>query len=84
MSKKQPTKPVIRTSAGLRDALFDTLDNLRTGKISPTSANATAKIAAAIVSTVEMELEVHRIMNRIPNGNAQALLEHSLPPLKLS
>lgn len=73
-------KPIIRSSAGLRDALFDELDNLRSGKTNATAANATAKLAATIVATVEMEMEVHRVMSKLPAlENAPAL-----PSLKLA
>lgn len=58
--------PVIRTSAGLRDALFDELDRMRTGKTNATNANAVARLAGGIVETVHMELEVHKQMSKIP------------------
>lgn len=56
---------VVRSSAGLRDALFDELDDLRSGKTNPTKANAVSKLAGSIIQTVEMELEVHRIMSKV-------------------
>jgi hypothetical protein len=58
--------PVVRTSAGLRDALFDELDRMRTGKTNATNANAIARLAGGIVETVTMELEVHKQLSRIP------------------
>ena len=73
---------VPRTSAGLRGALFDELDSLRGGKSNASKANATAKLALAIVSTVEMELEVHRQMNKLPKGGEQ--IPATLPPLALA
>lgn len=60
---KQPTpvaSPVSRSSAGLRDAIFDEIDAIRDGTGNPTRANAVAKLAAGIVETVRMELEVQR------------------------
>lgn len=59
-------QPVGRTSAGLRDALFDELDDLRNGRTNATNANATAKLAASIVATVEMEIEVHKMLSKQP------------------
>lgn len=50
--------PVVRTSAGLRDALFDALDGLRNGTTNAASANAVAKLADQVVQTVHMELAV--------------------------
>lgn len=56
---KGPT-PVSRTSSGLRDAIFDELDAIRSGTSNPTKANAVAKLAASIVETVRMEVEVEK------------------------
>ena len=39
-----PAPAVARTSAGLRNALFDELDGLRSGTTNATKANATAKL----------------------------------------
>jgi hypothetical protein len=50
----------VRTSAGLRDALFDELDNLRVGVSNPAKANAVAKVADQIIATVKMELDVQK------------------------
>jgi hypothetical protein len=50
----------VRTSAGLRDALFDELDSLRNGVSNPAKANAVAKVADQIISTVKMELDVQK------------------------
>jgi len=52
--------PVVRTSAGLRDALFDALDGLRSGQTSAATANAVAKLADQVVQTVHMELAVQK------------------------
>jgi hypothetical protein len=49
---------VRRTSAGLRDALFDEIDRLRKGEVDPKRVNAIARISAEIVNTVKMEIEV--------------------------
>ena len=51
---------ISRTSAGLRDAIFDEIDAIRKGDSNPTRANAVAKLAAGIVDTVRMDLEVQR------------------------
>lgn len=73
-------KPAVaRTSSGLREALFDELDQLRSGKTNATKANATAKLAMAIVGTVEMELEVRKTLNKMPKGEPDL----ALPSLSL-
>jgi hypothetical protein len=66
MTTKKPddvtngTPLVERTSAGLRSALFDELDALRSGSSNAAKANAVAKLASQVIDTVKMELEVHR------------------------
>lgn len=50
----------VRTSAGLRDALFDELDNLKNGVSNPAKANAIAKLSDQVIATVKMELDVQK------------------------
>lgn len=57
---EQTQNPVMRTSAGLRDLIFDEIDAIRNGSSNPTRANAVAKLATGIVETVRMEIEVQR------------------------
>ncbi len=66
----------VRTSAGLRDALFDELDSLRSGLSNPSKANAVAKVADQIIATVKMELDVQKhIAKYKPAGLAPQLGE---------
>ena len=53
---KQPT----RTSQGLRDILFDEIDELRTGAGDPVKSMAVANLAKQIVNTAKIELDFHR------------------------
>lgn len=62
--------PVSRTSAGLRDAIFDEIDAVRNGTSNPTRANAVAKLATGIVETVRMEIEVQRHFRNAPKSDA--------------
>lgn len=59
-TKSKELPAVSRTSAGLRDAIFDELDSIRNGTSNPTRANAVAKLAGSIVETVRMEIEVQK------------------------
>lgn len=59
-TETQVTTPIVRNSAGLRDAIFDEIDAIRMGKSNPTRANAVAKLATGVVETVRMEIEVQR------------------------
>lgn len=69
--EKAKLADVGRTSAGLRDAIFDELDALRNGESNPTRANAVAKLSASIVETVRMEIDAQKFaqqMKRAPSG----------------
>lgn len=73
--KMNGASPTIRTSSGLRDALFDELDALRNGSTNPAKANAVAKLADQVIATVKMELEVQRhIAKYKPDGAVPATL----------
>lgn len=78
---------VTRTSAGLRDAIFDEIDSIRNGTSNPTRANAVAKLATGIVETVRMELEVEKHLRsanrRAPNDTARGPLDKQFQPMSL-
>lgn len=73
--------PVARTSAGLRNALFDELDGIRAGTSNTARANAVAKLAGQLVETVRMELEVHRHLQKVPRDQPQETLAIPTVPL---
>lgn len=76
--------PVARTSAGLRDAIFDELDFIRNGTSNPTRANAVAKLAAGVVETVRMEIEVQKHQQSKLNQTKQVEVAEGLgTPLPL-
>jgi len=71
MAKTTAAMPTVsRTSAGLRDAIFDELDAIRNGTSNPTRANAVAKLAGSIVETVRMEVEVNKYARGVQIGTA--------------
>lgn len=80
MTEQVKLKPMVRTSAGLRDVLFDELEGLRDGTINATKANATAKIAGAIVDTVNMEMAAFKLMQKRTSPDE----DHRIPTLSLS
>ena len=49
-----------RTTQCLRDALFDELDELRSGKGDPVKAQAVAQLAKQIMNTARVEMEFVR------------------------
>lgn len=84
-AKPEVQSPVIRTSAGLRDAIFDELDAIRSGHSNPARANTVARLASSIVETVQMELEVQRHLKALPDQiNDNAPSGPLGAPLKLS
>lgn len=62
MQTEQPTPMVVRSTAGLRDTLFDALDGLNSGKRSAADVVAACRISSAIVDTVQLEIEFARHM----------------------
>lgn len=74
------TCEVKRTSTGLRDALFDELEALRSGKSNPTQANAVAKIAGSVVETVKMEIEAQKFIAQMQKVTPS---DREIKPLQL-
>ena len=54
-------KTIDRTSAGLRDALFDAIEKVRDGDMLAEDAKAVAHLADKICKTVELEIEVAKL-----------------------
>lgn len=61
MASETPT----RTSAGLRDILFDEIDALRKPKGNPQRALAVASLAKQIINTVEAEVRFHQAVGTL-------------------
>lgn len=56
--------PVERSAEGLRDALFDELNLLRTGETTTAHARALANIARLIIETARLELQTLKEIKR--------------------
>lgn len=70
----------VRTTKGLRDALFDELDSLSSGKSTPHIASAKAKLAVQIINTTRLEIEFHKFIQECPE-NANRIVD--LKPIAL-
>lgn len=57
----RPRVTTKRSSVGLRDKLFDTMDQLLNGEIDTFQAQAVAKLSDAICRTVRMDMEADRM-----------------------
>lgn len=64
MTQTQILPRLSRTTAGLRDALFDELDQLRAGGGNIAQAIAVCKIAGQIINVARAELDFHTRMNK--------------------
>lgn len=56
--------PVERSAEGLRDALFDELNLLRTGEATTAHARALANVARLIIETARLELQTLKEIKR--------------------
>lgn len=79
MTKTINNKPVARTSAGLRDALFDELDGLRNGSSNPARASSTAKLATSIIDTVRMEMDLQKHVSKYAGKDMDRLSKLTNP-----
>lgn len=54
-----------RTSAGLRNVLFDEIDELRSGSSNPARARSLAMLANTALKSVEVEVEFHKYVSDV-------------------
>ena len=62
-----------RTTQGLRDVLFDEIDELRSGKGDADKSMAVANLAKQIINTAKVELDFMRVL-KMKEGDAQPKL----------
>jgi hypothetical protein len=74
--EKQMAKKLKRTTQGLRDALFDEIEELRTGKGDPTKSAAVANLARQIINTAKAEIEFHKIIQSEAKEKTPLVLGH--------
>ena len=55
-----------RTSVGLRDALFDAIEKVRSGDMVSNDAMAISKLAHQICESVSLEIEVAKLRTNYP------------------
>jgi hypothetical protein len=58
---------ILRTSAGLRESLFTTIEKVRDGEMDATQAKAIAILAQQICATVELEIMVAKLRTDYPS-----------------
>ena len=75
-----------RTSAGLRNSLFDEIDSLRNGTSNPARARSLAMLANTALKSVEVEIEFHKYVSdvsKLEGGKNIGILELGGPALRL-
>lgn len=71
-----------QNTTGLREALFEELDNLRGGKTTPQKASAMARIASTIVAATKLDLDYQRFVSSTA-GAGKGIQSPSVPSMRL-
>lgn len=73
-TEKHPEAPIVaRTTVGLREMLFNEVERLRSNISTPAEANAVARLAKEITSTVKLELEAKKLSMKMAESDQMAL-----------
>lgn len=75
---RQSGRKVERTSAGLRDSLFDAIERVRDGDLDSEQAKAIGVLANQICNTVSLEIEVAKLRTQYP-ADAKLIVPAPLP-----
>jgi hypothetical protein len=67
MKKQKNTMPVPKTIEGLRDALLDEINLLRSGRGSLQQARAVAQIAAQAIDSIRVQIQYGRLLAQAKN-----------------
>ncbi len=59
-----------RTTAGLRSILFEQIEGVRDGKVTGNDANAVAKLALALLKSLEVEMAFLKLKDDLGKGPA--------------
>jgi hypothetical protein len=72
-NKGEIMKDSKRTTAGLREVLFNQMDGLLSGDVTPQQAKAVVGLSAQIVSVTRLEMDAARFVadSRKDNGNTK-------------
>lgn len=83
MSEVKQRKTIVRTSAGIRDALIDEMERIINEETDAKTANAFARLSGEVVKTVEMDLKVEEFKTRVPSPKADSTSTKSLTTFPL-
>lgn len=80
---KDINKVTIKTSKGLRDTLFASLDDLREDKITSQKAKAIAQLSGKLLDTVKLEFVAARFVNIARQNSKDGKMVAQLPAIEL-
>lgn len=83
MEQVKQRRTIVRTSAGIRDALIDQMERIINEETDAKTANAFARLSGEIVRTVEMELKVEEFRSKVPGPKPAEAGQKSLPSFSL-
>lgn len=58
---------LVRSTVGLREALFEEWEALREGKSNPTRARSVSALANTILQSVQVEIDYHKYVTNVQN-----------------
>src|SRR5262245_22126717 len=67
-SVAKATAPMKRTASGLREVLFEEIDQLRNGTSDPGRARSVALLANSVLESIQVEIEYHKYVNYATKG----------------
>lgn len=76
-----------RTSAGLRNVIFDEIDCLRSGESNPARARSLAMLANTALKSVEVEIEFHKYVSDVSKHDGTkklGVLQLGQPAIQMS
>lgn len=62
--------PLKHTTSALREAIFDEMNLIRSGKSSSTRANAMARLVTAVIESKHLEMAMERHAKAFPNADS--------------
>lgn len=65
-------KTIPKTTEGLRDALFDEINALRSGKSNPQNARALCQLANQVIDSIRVQIQYGRLLNDKEKTKAQS------------
>ena len=69
-----PKMPVIKSTEGLRDALFDEINRIRSGQSDPKRARIVATMAARIIDSIRVQIQYGKLLQEQKKADNEEFL----------